>query len=146
MIDGKVLDAENEVEVKRAKLMTSIKFGIGEAKRRLAPDLLAEQAWEKTKAKASESAQEAVVAVKNNPAIVGGIGAAIGLYLARGPLGQMLRELWDKFFGEVIDQPEQERQPPPHDTPVAVAEQAKRRKAAANKATTASKKKTEDVK
>ncbi len=41
MNDPRIIDAQNQVEAKRAQLMHSVKHAIGEAKRRLAPDLLA---------------------------------------------------------------------------------------------------------
>ena len=64
-VDPKVLDAQNRVEIQRAKLMRSVEYGIGQAKRRLAPDLIAAQAWDATKAKVSDTAHEAVVAAKS---------------------------------------------------------------------------------
>ncbi|MEN3971430.1 hypothetical protein WJS89_01945 [Sphingomicrobium sp. XHP0235] len=88
-IDHRVLSAKNEVEVKRAQLLHSIKFALGETKRRLAPDLLAEMAWQETKRAGSKMADGAVDFTKRKPWLVGGIAAAAGLFLARKPVGRL---------------------------------------------------------
>ena len=88
-IDHRVLSAKNDVEVKRAQLLHSIKFALGETKRRLAPDLLAEMAWQETKRAGSKMADGAVDFTKRKPWLVGGIAAAAGLFLARKPVGKL---------------------------------------------------------
>ena len=138
-LDPRVLDAQNKVEAKRAQLMTSVKYGVGEAKRRLAPDLVADQVWEATKDKIERGAHDAMLTAKNKPWLVGGIGAAIGLFLARGVLGDAVRGGLDKFADWRSDDDEAETTPvaakPRPDespeTPVAVARQANKRKAGA---------------
>ncbi|MBW0145096.1 hypothetical protein [Sphingomicrobium clamense] len=149
-VDPKVLDAQNRVEIQRAKLMRSVEYGIGQAKRRLAPDLIAAQAWDATKAKVTDTAHEAVVAAKKNPWLVGGIGAAIGLFLARGPLGDALRGVKSKIVDSDAETPKASDPENSPETPVAVAKQAKQRKAgAASKRSRKSankNSKTEDVK
>lgn len=155
-LDPKVLDAQNKVEAKRAQLLTSVKYGIGEAKRRLAPDLVADQVWEATKDKLERGAHDAVLAAKNKPWIVGGIGAALGLFLARGVLGDAIRDGVEKFSAwrasnddegqtkPVAATPQPDESP---ETPVAVARQAKKRKAgAAAKKRAPRKTKTEEAK
>ena len=99
-IDPKVLSAKNDVEVKRAKLLHSIKFALGETKRRLAPDLIAEMAWEETKRASGKVADKAVDVAKRKPVLIGGLAAAFGLFLARKPLGKLAVNGVEKLTGE----------------------------------------------
>ncbi|MCJ8189913.1 hypothetical protein [Sphingomicrobium aestuariivivum] len=99
-VDPELIDAKNAVEAKRAQLMHSVKYTVGEAKRRLAPDLLAEQAWEKVKRKSSDTAHSAYLEAKAKPWLVGGIAAAIGLFLARKPVGEMAVKAYQSARGE----------------------------------------------
>lgn len=114
-LDPRVIDARNLVEIKRAKLMTSVKYGVGEAKRRLAPDLVADHVWEVTKDKARRAADDMVLAAKEKPWIVAAIGAGIGLVLARGQVGDLLREGADKVR-ERFDHEENDEASPTPDT------------------------------
>lgn len=147
-LDPKVLAAEQKVAEKRAQLMSSVNYSVEETKRRFAPDLLAGQAWEKTKAKVADTAQDTLDAAKRNPWLVGGIGAAIGLFLARGAIGDLLRDgidkVRDRIEGDEAEAPLAVEQAP--ETPVAMAKEAKKRKAGAAKRKTPRKTKTEDVK
>ena len=151
-LDPKVIDARNKAEAKRAQLLTSVKYGVGEAKRRLAPDLVADHVWDVTKDKARRAADDMMLTAKDKPWIVGAIGAAIGLFLARGAIGEVVRDgidkVKDRFDGndEAPAVPNRKAEDAP-DTPVAVAKQAKRQKSGAAKAKTPTKNsKTEDVK
>ncbi|MCJ7422331.1 hypothetical protein [Sphingomicrobium astaxanthinifaciens] len=105
-LDPELIDARNAVEAKRAQLMHSAKFALGEAKRRLAPDLLAEQAWDKVKRKSNDLAHEAVLEAKAKPFFYGGIAAAIGLFLARKPLGKMAVSACRSARGEAAPEAE----------------------------------------
>ncbi|WP_265562844.1 hypothetical protein [Sphingomicrobium arenosum] len=102
-IDPELIDAKNAVEAKRAQLMHSTKYALGEAKRRLAPDLLAEQAWEKVKRKSGDAVHDAYLEAKAKPWLVGGIAAAIGLFLARKPVGEMAVKAYQAARGEEED-------------------------------------------
>lgn len=139
-LDPKVIDAQNLVEIRRARLMTSVKYGIGEAKRRLAPDLVADHVWEVTKDKAERAAHDMVVSAKNNPWTVGAIGTAIGLFFARGKIGDAVRDQWGKWTDD-------EPTPPAPSTPATPAEVAKKtRKPSPAKPPKARATKTEEVK
>ncbi|WP_260484061.1 hypothetical protein [Sphingomicrobium flavum] len=100
-IDPKVIAAENAAEAARAKLMHSAKLAIGEAKRRLAPDLLAKQAW-KASAQAAKTAGEdvadgAVRFAKDKPYIVAGAVAAAALFLARKPVSKLAVDTYERL-------------------------------------------------
>ncbi|RZV45319.1 MAG: hypothetical protein EX258_10450, partial [Sphingomonadaceae bacterium] len=100
-LDPRVIDAQNEVEAQRAKLMRSVSHAIGEAQRRLAPDLLAEQAWEKTKEKGAQMAEDAVDLAKRKPWLVGGLVAGLTLFLARKPVGRAAVATYDRLATRV---------------------------------------------
>ena len=147
-IDPKVLDARNKVEAKRAQLMTSVKYGVGEAKRRLAPDLVADHVWDVTKDKARRAADDMMLTARDKPWLVGAVGAAIGLFFARGPIGDAIRDGIDKIRGR-DDEPEPQAPAKNADvpeTPAAVAKAATQRTKGAAKVKTPKQSKTEDVK
>lgn len=134
MNDPRIIDAQNQVEAKRAQLMHSVKHAIGEAKRRLAPDLLAEQAWkaswEAARHKGGEIADDATSFAKEKPWLVGGIAAAAALFLARKPVGKLAVGAYDAVTGrdekseaELADDALEAEAP---NNPVAVAGRAKR--------------------
>ena len=127
-LDPRVIDARNDVEAKRAKLMHSVSHAIGEAQRRLAPDLLAEQAWEKTKEKGVKIADDAVEYAKRNPWLVGGLVAGLTLFFARKPVGRAAVQTYDRLANraedaEAADDALEIEAP---DSPIAVARRAKR--------------------
>lgn len=127
-LDPRVIDAQNNVEAQRAKLMRSVSHAIGEAQRRLAPDLLAEQAWEKTKEKGAQMAEDAVDLAKRKPWLVGGLVAGLTLFLARKPVGRAAVETYDRLAkraheAEKADDALEKEAP---NSPVAVARRAKR--------------------
>ena len=100
MIDPEVISAKNDVEVARAKLLHSVKFALGETKRRLAPDLIAEMAWQETKRASGKVADAAMDFGKRKPVLVGGLAAAFGMFLARKPLGKLAVAGYEKMSGE----------------------------------------------
>ncbi|WP_343347350.1 hypothetical protein WJT74_04485 [Sphingomicrobium sp. XHP0239] len=108
-IDPKVLSAKNDVEVKRAQLLHSVKFALGETKRRLAPDLIAEMAWVETKRAGSKVADKAVDFTKRKPVLVGGLAAAFGLFLARKPVGRLAVSGVEKLTGDDENRDEVEK-------------------------------------
>ena len=77
-----VAAARIKAERERAQLMETAR----ELQERLSPGVLAHNAWEGAKSKGADLAEDAVDAVRNRPAIAGGIVAAIALFLAREPL------------------------------------------------------------
>ncbi|MBB3763727.1 hypothetical protein [Sphingomicrobium lutaoense] len=128
--DPRVIAAQNNVEAKRAQLMHSTKLAIGEAKRRLAPDLVADQVWEATKNKAERIAQEATVAARNRPWLVGGAIAAATLFMARKPVSRLASNAYqrvtsdhDEKAARLADEKLEMSAP---ESPVAVARMAKR--------------------
>lgn len=132
-IDPKVLAAENDAEAARAKLMHSLKLSLGEAKRRLAPDLLAKQAW-KASAQAARSAGEdaadgAVRFAKDKPYVVAGAIAAAALFFARKPVKRLAVDTYErlttKFDAEEAEKADEALSVEAPDSPVAVARAAK---------------------
>ena len=79
---SKVVAAQIEVERTRAALMETTR----ELQERLQPKTLASEAWEKAKEKGADLAEDAVDAVKSRPVAVGGVVAALTMFLAREPI------------------------------------------------------------
>lgn len=77
-----VAAARIQADKARAQLMETAHA----LQQRLSPAVLAQNAWEGAKAKGADLAEDAVDAVRSRPAMVGGIAAALALFLARGPL------------------------------------------------------------
>lgn len=92
MIDpAKVAAARIEVERARAALLDTAK----ELQQRLQPRTLASEAWEKAKNKGADLAEDAVDAVKKRPVAVGGVVAALTMFLAREPIKDAAVGLYD---------------------------------------------------
>ncbi|MEQ7872769.1 DUF3618 domain-containing protein [Sphingomonas sp. ASV193] len=87
----KVREARAEVERSRAALLDTL----SELKERLAPRTLAADAWDRAKSKTADLAEDAVDAVKARPAAVGGALAALTLFLARDPVKDGVRNLYE---------------------------------------------------
>jgi hypothetical protein len=66
-----------------------------ELQARLQPKTLAGEVWEKAKDKGADLAEGAVDAVAKRPLAVGGVVAAIAMYLAREPLKQATVKFYD---------------------------------------------------
>ena len=77
-----ILAARADAEVAQARLVATLH----ELQQRIAPRTLARDAWEGTKAKGADLAEDAVDAVRRRPVAAGGIVAALALFLAREPL------------------------------------------------------------
>ena len=86
-----VTAARIEVERRRGALLDTVHL----LQARLAPKTLAADAWEKAKNKGADLAEDAVDAVKARPAAVGGVAAAIALFLAREPIKDAAVKLYD---------------------------------------------------
>jgi hypothetical protein len=87
----KVVAARIEVERRRAALMETVH----QLQQRLQPRTLASEAWEKAKEKGADLAEDAVDAVKSRPVAVGGVVAALTMFLAREPIKDAAVKLYD---------------------------------------------------
>lgn len=87
----KVAAARIEVERTRAALLDTVK-GL---QQRLQPRTLAGEAWEKAKLKGADLAEDAVDAVKQRPVAVGGVIAALTMFLAREPIKEAVTNIYD---------------------------------------------------
>ena len=86
-----VTAAKIEVARRRGEMLDTVH----ELQARLAPRTLAADAWDKAKIKGADLAEDAVDAVAARPAAVGGVAAAIGLFLVRAPLKAAAVKLYD---------------------------------------------------
>jgi hypothetical protein len=86
-----VAAARIEVARRRGDLLDTVH----EIQARLAPRIIAADAWQKAKNKGADLAEDAVDAVKARPAAAGGIAAAIGLFLARAPIRDAAVKIYD---------------------------------------------------
>lgn len=87
----KVAAARIEVERTRAELLETAR----ELQARLQPGTLASEAWEKAKIKGADLAEDAVDAVRKRPVAVGGVIAALAMFLAREPLKAATVKFYD---------------------------------------------------
>ena len=87
----KVAAARIEVERARAALLETAR----ELQARLQPGTLASEAWEKAKIKGADLAEDAVDAVRKRPVAVGGVIAALAMFLAREPLKAATVKFYD---------------------------------------------------
>lgn len=83
--------ARIEVERRRAALMETAR----ELQLRLQPKTLASEAWEKAKIKGADLAEDAVDAVTSRPVAVGGVAAAIAMFMAREPIKDAAVKIYD---------------------------------------------------
>ena len=77
-----VLGARADAEQAQARLVATLQ----ELQQRIAPRVLARDAWDGAKNKGADLAEDAVDAVRRRPVAAGGIVAALALFLAREPL------------------------------------------------------------
>jgi hypothetical protein len=87
----KVAAARIQVERTRAALLETAK----ELQQRLQPKTLASEAWQKAKSKGADLAEDAVDAVKSRPVAVGGVVAALTMFLAREPIKDAVSNIYD---------------------------------------------------
>ncbi len=76
------LAARADAEQAQARFVATLH----ELQQRLAPKVLARDAWDGAKSKGADIAEDAVDAVRRRPVAAGGIVAALALFLAREPL------------------------------------------------------------
>lgn len=88
---SKVTAARIEVERSRAALIDAAR----DLQARLQPKVLANEAWEKAKVKGADLAEDAVDAVAKRPVAVGGVVAALTMFLAREPLKKATVKFYD---------------------------------------------------
>ena len=86
-----VATARIEVERRRGDLLDTVQL----LQARLAPRTLAADAWEKAKNKGADLAEDAIDAVKARPVAVGGVAAAIAMFLAREPIKDAAVKIYD---------------------------------------------------
>ena len=100
-----VTAARIEVARKRGEMLGTVH----ELQTRLQPRTLASEAWAKARNKGADIAEDAVDAVKSRPVAVGGIAAALGLFLARKPISDAAVKLYDALTSKERDQSSVER-------------------------------------
>jgi hypothetical protein len=98
----KIVAARIEVARTRAALIDTVR----ELQARLQPKTLASEAWEKAKMRGADLAEEAVDAVKSRPVAVGGVVAALTMFLAREPIKDAAVKLYDAMTSS--DEPKTE--------------------------------------
>ena len=87
----KIRTARTAVEARKTVLIDTVR----ELQQRLQPRTLASDAWEAAKNKGADLAEDAVDAVKSRPVAAGGVVAALALFLARDPIKDAARRLYD---------------------------------------------------
>ena len=87
----KVAAARIEVERTKAALLDTL----GELVERFQPHNLVDDIWEQAKIKGADLAEDAVDAVKSRPVAVGGLVAALTMFLAREPIKDAAVKLYD---------------------------------------------------
>jgi hypothetical protein len=97
----KIVAARIEVERAKAALIETAR----ELQQRLQPKTLANEAWEKAKNKGADLAEDAVDAVKKRPVAVGGVIAALTMFLAREPIKDAAVKIYDAMTSS--DEPEE---------------------------------------
>jgi hypothetical protein len=85
--------AAARIGVERAK--GALRDTISELMRRFQPHNLVEDIWEQAKNKGADFAEDAVDAVAKRPVAVGGVIAALAMFLARDPLKKATVKFYD---------------------------------------------------
>ncbi len=93
---ARILAAQANVAEAREALIDTAR----ELQQRLQPKTLAREAWESAKVKGADMAEEAVDAVKRRPVATGGIIAAIAMFLAREPIKDGVRNIYDAMTSD----------------------------------------------
>lgn len=91
-----VADARRRADQARAQLMATCDDILDYAhglQQKLKPSHLAKDAWEATKSKSADIAEDAVDAVRKRPVAATGAVAAIALFIAREPLMDLATKL-----------------------------------------------------
>ena len=101
-VSPRIVAARIEVARARAALVETAR-GL---QLRLEPKTLANEAWEKAKNKGADLAEEAVEAVKSRPVAVGGVIAALTMFLAREPIKDAAVKIYDAMTSK--DEPKRD--------------------------------------
>ena len=114
MTEARIVAAEIEVERARARLIDTVR----ELQTRFEPQKVVNEVWEKAKNKGADLAEEAVDAVKARPVAVGGVVAALAMFLARAPIKDAAVKIYDAMTSSNEPEPEpaalkQADKPPP---------------------------------
>ena len=91
MTEARIVAAEIEVERARARLIETVR----ELQTRFEPQKVVNEVWEKAKNQGADLAEEAVDAVKARPVAVGGVVAALAMFLAREPIKDAAVKIYD---------------------------------------------------
>lgn len=116
-MNPRIISAQAEVAEAREALIETAR----ELQGRLQPKTLAREAWESAKMKGADLAEDAVDAVKRRPVATGGIIAALAMFLAREPIKDGVRNIYDAMTSD--------------DEPAPAAPKTPARKPAARKST-----------
>ena len=90
-MNARIVSAEANVAEAREALIDTAR----ELQQRLQPKTLAREAWESAKVKGADLAEDAVDAVKRRPVATGGVIAAIAMFLARDPIKDGVKNIYD---------------------------------------------------
>jgi hypothetical protein len=101
----KVALAQVEVDRSRSQLMSTV----AELLERLEPKKIMEEVWESAKIKGADLAEDAVDAVAKRPVAVGGVLAAITMFLAREPI----KDAAVKLYGAMTSSDKEPDKPAP---------------------------------
>ena len=102
MTEAEIAAAEAEVDRARDKLIATV----GELTAQLEPRKIVREVWESAKNKGANLAEDAVDAVRSRPVAIGGVAAAIGLFLARDPIKDAARRFYDGMTSAKDEPPE----------------------------------------
>ena len=102
---ARILAAQANVTEAREALIDTAR----ELQQRLQPKTLAREAWESAKVKGADMAEDAVDAVKRRPVATGGIIAAIAMFLAREPIKDGVKNIYDAMTSD--DEPDPSKTP-----------------------------------
>lgn len=100
----RIAAAQANVDSAREALIDTAQELQQRLQQRFQPSILAREAWESAKMKGADMAEEAVDAVKRRPVATGGIIAAIAMFLARDPIKDGVRNIYDAMTSH--DEPE----------------------------------------
>ena len=101
-VSPRIVAARIEVARARAALVETAR----ELQVRLEPKTLANEAWKKAKNKGADLAEEAVDAVKSRPVAVGGVIAALTMFLAREPIKDAAVKIYDAMTSKDEPKPD----------------------------------------
>lgn len=102
MTEARIAAAEIEVERARVRLVATVR----ELQTMFEPHKVVSEVWEKAKNKGADLAEEAVDAVKSRPVAVGGVIAALTMFLAREPIKDAAVKIYDAMTSKDEPKPQ----------------------------------------